>query len=98
MPWVRLTPSKGAPLRIEVPSGTNLLRAVHAAGLPIARACGENRICGRCVVAVRDGASALSPEDSKETSTKTRNRLGGAARLACCAEIRGDVEISASYW
>ena len=98
MPRVRFASSKRRHLEIEVPSGTSLLGAASAAGVPIARACGQNRICGRCVVTVHRGAASLSAEDSRETRTKTRNRFGAATRLACCAQIRGDVEISASYW
>lgn len=98
MPSVRFSSSRGQWVEVEVPSGTSVLRAATGAGMPIARACGANRVCGRCVVEVRRGLEVLSAEDRCELRTKTRNKLGSRARLACCARVRGDVEVTASYW
>jgi ferredoxin len=98
MPSVRFASTQGRFLQIDVPSGTSLLVAATSVGLPIARACGQNRVCARCAVEVRHGQQSLSPEDAREARTKNRNGLGAGTRLACCAEIGGDVEIAASYW
>ena len=88
------------PSRIEVesPPGTTVLDAAIAAGLPIARSCGADGVCSKCAVRIIDGADNLSPESPDEARTKQRNRVDAELRLACRAEIRGDVTVSASYW
>ncbi len=92
---VRFEPS-GRSLR--VPEGTSLLDAAREAGLPMASACGADGICGRCGVEVLDGASALSLETEAERAVKRRNRVPEAERLACRAQVAGDVSITATYW
>jgi ferredoxin len=92
---VRLTPS-GRCVRVE--DGATLLSAVLEAGLPIARGCGAEALCGRCGVRVLSGAASLSPETAAERDAKQRNRVEPELRLACCAEVRGDVEVTAAYW
>jgi ferredoxin len=83
---------------VEVPAGTTLLDAVLAAGLPIARACGRDGLCGRCGVQVIAGAGAISPESETEAAAKGRNRIDPALRLACQARVLGDLQLTASYW
>lgn len=81
---------------IAVPAGTALLDAVVAAGLPIARGCGADGLCGRCGVRVLAGA--VDPESDAESATKRRNRIDPAVRLACRTHVHGDVQLTASYW
>jgi ferredoxin len=95
MPQVRLLP---ADVAVEVPSGTTLLDAVVAAGLPIARSCGAEGICGKCALRIIAGAGALGPEADGETRIKARNRVDPELRLACRARVVGDVTATASYW
>lgn len=95
MPQVRLLP---ADVAVEVPSGTTLLDAVVGAGLPIARSCGADGICGKCVLRIVAGADALSPEAADETRIKARNRVEPELRLACRVRVEGDVTATASYW
>jgi ferredoxin len=95
MPRVGFQPSGSS---VEVPAGSTLLDAVLAAGLPIARACGAEALCGRCGLRVLAGAGALDPEAPEERRGKQRNRLPPDLRLACQARIRGDVEVTALYW
>jgi ferredoxin len=95
MPQVRLLPGDFV---VEVPSGTTLLDAVVAAGLPIARSCGADGICGKCALHVLDGATALSAETDAEARIKARNRVEPDLRLACRARVHGDVTATASYW
>lgn len=82
---------------IEVPAGSTLLHAVRKMGLPIATGCGADGLCGRCGVIV-DSAHALSAEQPEETATKQRNRVPADRRLACRAQVCGDVLITAPYW
>lgn len=95
MPRIRLLPSD---VVIDAPSGTRLLDAVVAAGLPIARSCGADGICGKCALHILAGADALSRETPDEARIKLRNRVAAEQRLACRARILGDVTASATYW
>ena len=93
----RFLPS-GREVELDVPPGTTLLDAAIAAGLPIARSCGAEGVCAKCALRIVDGAERLSPEAPDETRIKSRNRVDAELRLACRAEIRGDVTATASYW
>jgi 2Fe-2S ferredoxin len=96
VPHVSFQPSGRS---VEVPAGSTLLDAVLAAGLPIARACGSDGLCARCGVRVLAGAkTGVDEEGDDETTTRRRNRLDPALRLACRARVHGDVEVTASYW
>lgn len=83
---------------VDVPAGTTLLDAVVAAGLPIARACGADGLCGRCGVRIVTGAAGVDPESEAESASKRRNRIDPALRLACRARVHADVQLTASYW
>lgn len=95
MPKVSFQPSGRV---IEVPAGSTLLAAVASAGLPIARACGADGLCGRCGVFVVAGADAVDSEALAETASKRRNRLEPGLRLACQTHVLGDLEVTAPYW
>lgn len=81
---------------MEVQSGTLLTDAIRAAGLPIATACGDELICGRCGVRILRGW--IPAEKPVETRAKLRNRVPAELRLACVIRVRGDLEVSADYW
>ena len=85
-------------LRLRVAAGTTLLDAARAAGLPVAQACGGDRLCGRCALVVLEGADALSAESPDEARAKARNRVAPEARLACEARVEGSVTATAAYW
>lgn len=96
MPQVSFQPSGRA---VEVPAGSTLLEAALAAGLPIARACGADGLCGRCGVRVLAGAgTGVDAASDAEAATRRRNRLDPELRLACLARVLGDIEVTASYW
>ena len=94
-PLIRFQPS-GRSLRVRI--GTTLFEAVRRAGLPMASACGADGICARCGVRVLAGAAGLSPETEGEALRKRSNRIDPELRLACRAQVRGDVEVTAGYW
>ena len=81
-----------------VPEGTSLLDAARAAGLPIARACSGQGLCGRCDLEILSGLASLSPEAADERETRERERLPASRRLACRARVHGSVLATASYW
>ncbi|MBW2269919.1 MAG: 2Fe-2S iron-sulfur cluster binding domain-containing protein [Deltaproteobacteria bacterium] len=92
---VRFQPSGRS---VRVAPGTTLIEATRQAGLPMASACGDDGICGRCGVTVLMGADTLSPETGNEAEVKRRNRIAARQRLACRAHTNGSVEITTSYW
>lgn len=93
MPRLRLEPSGRA---IDVPHGTRLIDAIRQAGLPIARACGDELLCALCGVHVLSGR--ISGESALERRVKARNRIDPELRLACALRVRDDLVISAEYW
>jgi ferredoxin len=92
---VRFQPSG---LSVQVPAGSSVLEAALAAGLPMARACSAEALCGRCGVRLLAGADRLSPESPEERRGKQRNRVAPELRLACRAYVHGDVEVTTPYW
>jgi ferredoxin len=93
MPVVRFAP-RG--ICIDVPRGTRLIDAVRRAGLPIARACGDDLICALCGVRILSGG--VGRESAVEREAKARNRIPKELRLACAIRVRRDLEVSAPYW
>lgn len=93
MPTVRFQP-RGSTL--EVAKGTRLIEAVRAAGLPIARACGDDLVCAKCGVRILSGR--VSREAPVERRAKARNRVPAELRLACALRVQDDLEITAEYW
>ncbi len=93
MPTVRFQP-KG--IELEVARGTRLIDAVRAAGLPIARACGDDLVCAKCGVRILSGRVAR--EAPVERRAKARNRVPSELRLACALRVQGDLEVTAEYW
>jgi len=93
VPTVRFLP-KG--VELLVPKGTRLIDAVREAGLPIARACGDDLVCAKCGVRIVSGRVAR--EAPVERRAKARNRVAPDLRLACALRVQGNLEISADYW
>jgi adenylate cyclase len=93
VPRVRFQPQG---IEREVAKGTRLIDAVREAGLPIARACGDDLVCAKC--GVRILAGKVTREAAVERRTKARNRVDPELRLACALRVSGDLEISADYW
>jgi ferredoxin len=93
MPILRFLPSGK---EIEVSKGTRLIDAVRRAGLPIARACGDDLVCARCGVRILKGR--VSRESPIETRVKERNRLPVGLRLACAVRVHDDLALHADYW
>jgi len=93
VPTVRFLP-KGVEARVA--KGTRLIDAVRPAGLPIARACGDDLVCAKCGVRVVHGKVAR--EAAVERRAKERNRVPRELRLACAVRVQGDLVVSAEYW
>ena len=93
MPTVRFAP-RG--IALDVPRGTLLIDAVRRAGLPIARACGDDLVCAKCGVRILSGR--VTRESALERDTKARNRVAPQLRLACAIRVHQDLEVAADYW
>lgn len=79
--------------RVEVEAGTTLARAARAAGVALPEGCNAG-MCGCDPVYVLAGGDALSAASEDEGSTLMRIGLPSHARLACSAEVHGDVTVS----
>ena len=77
--------------RVEVPAGTTLLEAAHAAGIELASICGGHGHCGRCRLAVLAGDVGAPAEADR--SFLSQAELAAGQRLACQAHIAGDVRV-----
>ena len=93
MPTVRFLP-KG--VERAAAKGTRLIDVVRAAGLPIARACGDDLVCAKCGVRVLSGRT--SREAPVERRAKARNRVAPELRLACALRVQDDLVVTADYW
>jgi len=81
---------------LEVAKGTRLIDAVRTAGLPIARACGDDLVCAKCGVRILEGRVAR--EAPIERRAKERNRVPAELRLACALRVQSDLVVAADYW
>ncbi len=93
MPTVRFLPKNTG---IEVPKGTRLIDAIRQAGLPIARACGDDLICAKCHVEILQGS--VTREAPIETDVKARNQIEPKFRLACAIRVHDDLTLTTTYW
>lgn len=87
-----------------IAEGTTLLAAARSLGVSIEALCGGARACGKCRVIVAEGKfeklginsamSHLSPVTAEESRLLTEDERERGYRLACCAEVRGDIVLT----
>jgi 2Fe-2S ferredoxin len=78
-------------LTVEVPAGTTLLEAAHAAGAQVGHSCGGVCGCSTCHVWVKGGLSSLSEQQDDELDRLDHAfDVRPASRLACQAHAGGD--------
>jgi NADPH-dependent 2,4-dienoyl-CoA reductase/sulfur reductase-like enzyme/ferredoxin len=73
--------------------GATLLEVAEKSELPLEAGC-RMGLCGADPVTVVAGGGHLSEILAEERATLERLGLGGECRLACCARVLGDVEVS----
>lgn len=83
---------------LDVPAGANLMKALLAAGLPVASSCRGDGVCAKCRVQVIDGATNLNAPNDTEKFLRERHGLTKTERISCQTEVLGDVVIDTSYW
>ena len=89
--------------RGRVDKGKNLKEASIALGVDIEGLCGEQGVCGKCKVRVEQGffekygiessRESLSPVTDTERESLTANECEQGFRLACLAEVLGDLVV-----
>lgn len=87
-----------------VAPGMSLLEVARQLGEPLVSVCGGQGSCGKCLVLVEEGvfvrhdihstAAHLSPPDEEERRLLVQQGASAAARLACRAQIFGDVLVT----
>jgi uncharacterized 2Fe-2S/4Fe-4S cluster protein (DUF4445 family) len=68
-----------------------LLDAAQRAGIVLNATCGGEGVCGKCVVRVMAGK--VSPPNITETSELGQGQVNEGWRLACQAEVQGEVRV-----
>jgi ferredoxin len=88
------------PLRRQEPARTDetLLDVARRAGAPIGNSCGGVGVCARCVVRIIAGAENLTPATAIETRIGSQRGVSAGERFACQAVVRGDCEVTTTYW
>jgi uncharacterized 2Fe-2S/4Fe-4S cluster protein (DUF4445 family) len=80
--------------RGEFERKSTILDAAKSMGIPLDSLCGGEGWCSRCKVQIKKGRSNLSPITSDEKRLLSKKELSANYRLACQAELHGDVVIS----
>jgi class 3 adenylate cyclase/hemoglobin-like flavoprotein len=93
IPTITFADGSEAVTAIEAVSGGTLLDAALANGLPHLHDCGGNARCTTCRVRVIDGIENLSAATQEEAEIALTYGWPENVRLACQAEVRGDVRV-----
>ena len=76
----------------------SILDVARRAAIPLGNSCGGVGVCTRCKVRVLAGAENLSPATSIETRFGSARGFAPDDRMACQAVVRGDCEVTTTYW
>lgn len=89
--------------RGEIPEGNTVLEASRSLGVGIESVCGGKKTCGKCRIRIEPGTrdrsgitsydDPLSPFSEEESRLIGENEREEGVRLACAAQIRGDVSV-----
>jgi len=80
-------------LSVVVPVGTRIIEVSEKVGSGIVYGCRECD-CGTCIMMVEEGMENLSAPSMLEDQVLRDNMAGKEFRLACQAQVLGDVTIS----
>jgi 2Fe-2S ferredoxin len=94
MPKVTIQPKN---IVVEAPEGTTIMEAAQLAGYYWPTTCGGEGRCTTCACVILSGMEQLSPRGSSEervlADERGRSVLEQPMRLACQAQLHGDVEV-----
>lgn len=93
MPKIHL-PQKN--LVVDAAYGTNLMKALLAAGVPVASSCLGDGICGKCRMNL--SGVLITTATLLETETLKRNAGKVGERLSCQINVTCDLEAETTYW
>jgi 2Fe-2S ferredoxin len=82
----------------EAKPDETLLDVARRAAVPLGNSCGAVGICARCKVRVIAGGENLSPPTSIEVRFGTARGFAADERMACQAVVRGECEVTTTYW
>lgn len=91
MPIVTLQLFAG-PVTVEVEQGELLLEGVRRRGVQLSFQCRE-ATCAKCRVRVLAGGDKLSRPGRKELARLGERNIAAGLRLACQAQVFGEVEV-----
>lgn len=94
---VTISFAKGQP-SILVPSGSNLMKSLLEANLPVASSCDGEGVCSKCKIKIIHGKENLSRANDTEIFLKETNDISNEFRISCQTEVLGDVTVDATYW
>lgn len=105
----RTTPTRPAPgsgpevrfggIRVRVAPGTSLLEAAQTASVDLRSYCGGNCSCGTCRVEVPSASRRhLSRRQGMEELVLGSDATARGDRLACQAQVLGDVDVVIPDW
>ena len=87
--------------RGEVEKGINIIEASRRIGVDIETLCGEKKVCGKCKVRIEEGSfekfgvvssvDHTGPWQEEEEKFINPDQKKAGYRLACVAEVRGDL-------
>lgn len=83
---------------LEVPVGTNLMKALLDADLPVASSCDGDGVCAKCRITILQGAENLSAPNETEEFLKESKNVDKGVRISCQTQVLGDVTVHATYW
>ncbi|PIS11185.1 MAG: hypothetical protein COT73_05325 [Bdellovibrio sp. CG10_big_fil_rev_8_21_14_0_10_47_8] len=83
---------------IQVASGSNLMKSLLDAGLPVASSCHGDGVCAKCRIQILQGQNSLSSIEETEKFLLEKYQLKADIRISCQVQVFGDVEIDTTYW
>ncbi len=86
-----VTVNLGSGRSLSSHAGVTLLEALNSAGVRITAPCGGEGTCGKCRI---QASGTLAPVTPAERQLLTPEQLQSGLRLACQAQVQGDVDIS----
>lgn len=84
---------------IVVSAGTNLMRALLDANVPVASSCHGDGVCAKCVVKVSLGLEKLQPPNETEIFLQEKYSLKNDQRISCQVMVENhDLTVDTTYW
>lgn len=94
MPKIRFVKNNN---EINCPEGSNLMRTLLDAGIPVASSCDGDGICKKCKVTIVIGDDFKNLTQLEVFASEIKE-LKSNQRLACQFSIKNDLIIDTSYW